>query len=91
MIADCRRTWAHGIWIWISPVASAEYGFRQLLARGKSGLKVLKKKLVCVPAGSDQLVTPVQGRQFSPTSDKMFLPQAQITSVRDRAIRRGLF
>jgi len=58
---------------------------------GNRGLKVLKKKLVCMPAGSDQLVALVQGRQFRPTNDKIFLPQAQITSVRDRAIRRGLF
>jgi len=52
---------------------------------------VLKKKLVCVPAGSNQLVALVQGRQFRPTNDKIFLSQAQITSVRDMAIRRGLF
>ena len=62
----------------------AEYGFRQLLTRGNRGLKVLEKKPVCVPAGSDQLVALVQGRQFRPTNDKIFLPQAQIKSLRDR-------
>ena len=44
-----------------------------------------------MPTGSYQLITLVQGRQFRSTNDKILLPQAQIKSVRDRVVRRGLF
>ena len=69
----------------------SEFKLEQLLARGNSRLKVLQEKFVRVPTGGYQFITFVQGRQFRSTNDKIFLPQTQITAVRDRAIGSGLF
>ena len=44
-----------------------------------------------MPTGGYQFITFVQGRQCRSTNDEIFLPQTQITAVRDRAKGSGLF
>ena len=44
-----------------------------------------------MPTGGYQFITFVQGAQLRSTIDYIFLPQTQITAVRDRAKGSGLF